>query len=260
MKHLFKLLCLLIITNYPSHAMEKQNSLINFIAMLPREIQDLIAEYLQFNDRETDAEFIARTEKLVPDPNKIEFNGEEKKLCSYSPHKAYSIAAYDIDSCAESEGTDHEFFTTIKISHKFKQLHTIFQEPRPKGTTCAVAIANDGNMYAYVRRLMDHSGFITEGLRYKYLVTIKNPLINYVKELHITGRLSGVAVCDFNKQITKFIVHDHKGWDGKNRHKIYSLSSDNVAKHDEKIEKTLQDYFKQKGICKNLFASKLIEN
>ncbi len=147
------------------------------------------------------------------------------------------------------------YFTDIKITHKVNLQNPLYyQELRLKGTTCAVAIANDGNMYAYVRRIMDNTG--SGGLRSKYHATIKNPLISCVKEFDICGAL--VAVCYFNKQITKFIVHNHKDFfAGKILHKIYPLNTDN---HNEKSQKTLQDYFKQKGICKNLQASKLMKD
>ncbi len=105
MKHLFKFLCLLMMTTHASQAMETpENSITFFIEMLPREIQNLIAQYLKFYDRETDAEFIERTKQLVPNPHISSRHHviggpsdtpEEKKLYSYSPNKAYSITACD---------------------------------------------------------------------------------------------------------------------------------------------------------------------
>lgn len=112
-------------------------------------------------------------------------------------------------------------------------------------------ISSDGKMLARILHSYDNPSIFSAGKTVLLVSDISDPTKN-------TLELSDqeIAKCKpvdihfplvaFNKQGTKVIVHNNKEYE------IFDLCDE--VEHKQKGEKILVDYFRQRGVCKNLLA------
>jgi len=248
---------------------------------LPGDIQNEIAEYLTFNDRESDAEFIRRTSwltrKFVTQGGCAEFKcikkyrgcsnilsvysnctnkytelynrymGEKqryKTLFEFAPNNSKVILAEDLGSSAQAYVFD--LVSQKEIYKKNLETYPLFP--------LQVAISSDGTTLATIVENNGHS-----------LLTVENILNNNTEKIEMSEdkiEISGMSMqllgfnklgwLDFNKQGTKI-----RSRNVAYRSFIHSLVSE--KEHNLKSKKTLIGYFRQKGICKQ-YAPKSIND
>jgi len=229
---------------------------------LPKDIQNEIAEYLTFNDRETDAEFIERTKKLLNSKKSEKFVsqagyvedhyfknrfGFSMTLQIYSKHteecielyqrhineKQYYVELFEFAPNHSKVILAEDFGPSVQ-AHAFDIVSQkeIYKKSLASGTPpIAIAISSDGTTLATVINGLGHS-----------LLTVEN-ILNNKTEIIETSQ-TGIKRLDFNKQGTK-IMYQTKSSSSTN-----SLASQ--EEHKKKSKKTLAAYFKQKGICKEI--------
>jgi len=245
-----------------------------YLELLPAEIQDHIAQYLVFRDRETDQELIARTQGMKQgcDENRKneylngKFTLENRWLLFTMVLNAYNKKTNQKKMLCEfehyqSDGSDDFLYSPaadcskvifLKASGISKSLVQVFdllasskKEERISGSTlnrsiyghgdCAIGISCDGNIYARVWDVFE-SG--------KVFLRIGRLKGDDIMKRQIT--ISEPRCVAFNKQGTKVIVRNNKEYE------VFDLCSE--SEHNQKSRKILADYFRQRGICKNLLA------
>src|SRR3984885_4419086 len=258
-----------------------------YLELLPAEIQDHIASYLVFRDKENDQEFIERTslieEITYDDPDLYnEYKGyryrdtevvldgawnvmyrpslritratTKRKVELYSFGLTEEFEVKNIVSGAspsfskvvlaqnEGEKTNIKVFN---VSEKTRSNHSLSSNEivqniylNAKSECKAVGISNDGTWMACLinieplgcaLRLKSFTDVIKNRQLYIKIISVKNP-----------DRVV------FNKQGTKVILRNNSEYE------IIRLCDE--AEHKQKSEKTLADYFRQRGICKNLLC------
>lgn len=245
---------------------------IRHFAALPIEVRDLIAEYLVFKDRESDAEFIKRVIEgttAIPSPlshahcKQLMPNGSGlarsesmglvaihhyKALASYLPDRSKILF---VEKFWTGEVTRGIFNATpkaslIDIKHNTKRADAYLTElvqEKMDNLSC-IALSHDGNLI--VRVFETHCN--------RPYACMANDIVVHNKqtgEQKNLGRGYDIASCEFNKQGTKIIAFS-KGEKSTN-HTLYSYASE--QEHAIKSKKTLAEYLRQKGVCSNLANS-----
>ncbi len=259
-----------------------------YLAQMPADVTNLIASYLTFTDRETDEEFITRSKKLSPlitssrvtrekinyfnmllrlkeKPNpqsiffrdylvkiKNKYTREERGCFEYTTYPNFGYFSF----CPSANnrrliGIHHPHIQTFIFAIDVIENRLIFEQeytsPFDRNIfTPIIAIAEKNPSFAFIEN---------EG---------KNPCLNIrdmctddyykIAELDSFKHISSIA---FNKQETKMIVYGtQRTKEHGEKYDIFEIEDSGT--HKELSKKTLKDYFKQKGICKNWSQSPVI--
>jgi hypothetical protein len=224
------------------------------LARLPKDVQDHIAEYLEFNDRESDREvvaainkipdkrfaFKARTQYSAPEAVNIfvKFLNSRKILATsdkvgfeYSRDKSKIILAY------QHENPNVTMYYCI-YDHKQNKLVYAVKWPLNHGFDLCelLGVSNDGRYFSLIRYHKEQED------TYGYFET--NPS-DSSKPYHALGTIADRGfgpdpIVEFNKQAT--LCYD------KRENTFYTLCSE--QEHTERSKKTLALYLHQKCICK----------
>jgi len=241
-----------------------------YIASFPVDIQNEIAQYLTFYDREDEAEFIERT-KVIPQGDKnrpISYLNGEIKIDKWHSFGKGSCSFIAKNSKIQSFKNAHYFpihegYKTCDSNHLFScspdcstfiwgydnwcnhQKFKIFNTKNSHWTyltmnldiAVAVAVSSGATHIALVIKTSElESPFYT----LKIINTADKTQIFQVSE-----KIKSVA---FNKQGTQVIIHYPN-----DEYKIFPISRIMMqASHQEKSKKTLSHYFLQRGVCKKL--------
>lgn len=135
----------------------------------------------------------------------------------------------------------------------------LYTESLEKKQRKYIALSRDAHMFATIdeHRKIDNTPRRTEQIVYtiSHCLTIKNIATQKVESIKIPSGFSfehwTINVLDFKKEGTHIIVH---GYDNKlgTSHMIFPVT---INKLPAPSKKTLQHYFAQKMICKNIMGS-----
>lgn len=227
---------------------------------VPIDILNYIASFLIFNDNETEHEFIERTYAITKPilPKKYFSYLPENKNCflseivcsQYCPNNKMLIVLQRF----EDYGYNASTLTVINTKND-----TIVYEQKENLNNCSHAtVSRDGALIALLNKLKSKTKKENDFTDYyQEVLTIKN--INEKKEEIIIIPQAFLLPSDqpsfaFNKQGTHIIIHDLNAKQSKNnvlsRHMIFPITINTLS--DDHNKKTLEKYFEQKGICKNL--------
>lgn len=242
-----------IFLSYSLIAMQQEQK-ICYLARLPKAIQDLIAEYLMFDDKETDAELIERAIETLKLPSPISLCAPYGKISEGS-----RVACSSTVNCAiASYLTDRGKVLFVEKFHFPPAVSVVNLRLKKK------IIQDQLSQLAAVKTAMLDSMILSKDeslvTRIFGIPSQDNPrLVNeiVVKDLNSENEKSidrtdwKILACEFNKQSTKVIVvFPEDPLKVKPRYKIYPITSD--QEHAAKSKKSLGEYFRQKMICKNL--------
>jgi hypothetical protein len=249
----------------------------NFFSNLTADIWDLIAQYLIFNDIETEEEFIERTKRMSTVRNDKELSSEEigayqMKYTGINWHgyKESSLVKHypKVNKIAVLQKQANRSSLSIVTTDTEQELSKI---PFDSGRGCYYLIgSSDANLFATLHAEPDHKAMKSsrcEVMRYKDVLTIIDidsqqrqefVIPGYFSLPGFTGYPSAIA---FKKEKTHVIVRglDCSQLSGSDNradanpiphHLIITLTITAQKKSPEK--KTLQHYFAQKRICKEL--------
>lgn len=235
-------------------SMEQQPKICH-LALVPKDVQVIIASYLIFDDRETDDELIERAQEAAKLPPPIE-------LCS--KYKACPKGAEGCMGCIASYLTDRSKMLYVEQYHngKYTPIVSIVDTTQNKKTLVpqlvefaklnmpnarTMILSRDGILAVRVL-YANHSWELPYEIRLKNLKSSDEKLID-----HLPGKLIS---CEFNKQATR-IIYLFCGYEtllkSKPKYVIYPISSE--IEHVDKSKKTLAAYFRQNRVCKDLANS-----
>lgn len=229
-----------------------------YLALLPKDVQDMIARYLPFNDRETDDEFIKRALRLYKLPR---------------PFRPLSICAEFIELCPPGHSRDGNTASYILYKSKILLIEKFFKigfGPTPKVSIIDLkknqkivqtdliniikekidsleymTLSRDEKLIAQI--VTNHLETYRTPFYYQYKLLIKNREDNLViQEFSLPAEFDK---CEFNKQGTKIIAFSKVNRDAI-QHQIYQIKNENEDRI--KSQKTLSEYLRHRGICKNL--------
>lgn len=251
----------------------------NFFSKLPTEILDIIAHYLIFNDIETEDEFIERTKKM----SKIRVGKElsiEKTLAYQIKYPSTTWAGYKTNSfvthypkanrIAILQELGNQSSLIIVAADTEQELNKVFFD---SGRGCYYYTASSGvDLFATLHSESDNKALshsCCDIMAYKDVLTVidiasqqKQVFVipEYFSLANLTDKAYPSAVA-FNKQKTHIIMHgmDNHQFSGSSNdasdchimhHMIVPLTITMPSASPDK--KTLQHYFAQKGICKEI--------
>jgi len=248
---------------------------------LPSDVQNKIAQYLTFNDRETDTEFITRAKELLKNGGLKTQDEIYKKIHDHTI--IYKRKGGDIELIANKETRDSSAPHTVLsvstgltvYSHKNKVLNKLyathrcfpqyfsetFFEVAPDFSKAILVEDFESEIKVNAFDIVTKKNICKEslkkvsiGLRYPVAISSDGSTLAFVEDSQLKIKnilkdknkevlipLHLVQRVDFNKQGTKIIVQG-----GNGKYIIHPLVSQ--EKHALKSKKTLPDYFNQKGI------------
>lgn len=227
------------------------------LARLPTDVQNIIAQYLSLRNIESEANFIYRTE--IKSYNVSDYHRDAQQY--RRPHDCFSTYSPDNLKKAYLIHTDQnksKVVTSDTVPEKeseraeLNNVASLIDEDKEYYQTIDVAISSDGQWFG---RLAQHkvinvsSGEAFENCNRAQITVIHIPS-NTKRDFAIPTLLKSVTFLDFNKQGTKIITH---GITYEKEERIYFMWNVVTEKeHKDKSKKTLADYLKQKGACKDL--------
>lgn len=229
-------------------AMEQLPIGICYLAQMPLDVQNYIASFLEFSDRENDSEFVSSTEKnikIVRDYVATMGGQSRNNRHSIVGKTGNTIKVIGQEPKKEVE-SDITITSKIIRDQNNKEIQTqIFPVPT---YSKQVAIANDGITFARIDAKANRTDWATI---YRVTRSMNNELS--CKLASSFEVMQGACACFFNKQATRLIVYKEIDWidddyemlKQKFRHIIYSLTS----------LKNLNDYLRKKRVCKTLASS-----
>ncbi len=246
------------------------------LARLPNDIKRLIAELLPFRDRETEQEFIERTQQQgkVPDElfKKFLKYPQYTNLVQFCPNrnKIVLIEYSDWDEKVERLAIINPFGEEIIFDQAKKNDSFYIKDYAEKVSKGLIkrkkiALSADGFSIAGMvtkKKPLPDDGTERIGFVMSNFLMIYNTATQ--KQRKITLNDSSESI-DFNKQGTHIIVHGEKRWSEFNaaecsatchRKKIYTMYPIDENKPQFVCEKNLEDYLSQYGICKDINSSR----
>lgn len=241
-----------------------------FLARLPIDVQNMIASYLPFRNIETENAFIFRTEikshnvsdyhrqaQRYERPNGC-FSGDspdslKKVFLDQSDTRRSRLVGSDRVPCKESEpqvldqvakliDADKEYYQTVDVA--------ISSDGQWFGRLAQKKVElpqNNGLFWAFLRSELDPGNRVQ--------ITIIHIPSNTKKDFNIPILLKSIIFLDFNKQGTKIITHGVCYEKEEQTYFMWNVVPE--AEHKIKSKKTLAEYFKQRGVCKDLRNSLL---
>jgi hypothetical protein len=225
---------------------------------IPIEILNQIASYLTFTDRETEIEFIERTEKM-------EAHKLEDKQLSLLPMQNPSEQEVLYSSCCP----DNKIIAILQCFNNSLQGSSLTLINKVNNTvlyaehlglkTCSnVTASRNGSMIAFAAISVNNSNYSSDFAKcLKEELIVKNINLNEEMFFNIPYtfilRQENPAIA-FNKQGTHIIIHGSDSEKLKTdlslHHIIFPLTT--TATSDDINKKTLAKYFMQRRICKDL--------
>jgi hypothetical protein len=234
------------------------------LLLLPSDVLDFIAHFLPFNDTESEQEFIERTktkkevpQKCVEHLPKFECGYGLRTISVYCPYNKFIALQF------EQYSEIHKSSTLIIINGDNNQA---VYTTEIKQYTSSIALSHK-EMFAIIYSEKDLSrGQFTEVIHYKDVLSIKN-IKSQKEESHtipenfsITNNNVKYPTIAFNKQGTQIILRGYDQMqassnplDSQNNvhYKIFPITI-NTPNQNADNKKTLEKYFKQQGICKEI--------
>lgn len=260
---LMKIINMIFILSMFTSAMEIQQN-VCYLAYLPKEVQDMIAVYLPFKAPETDEELKKRAFEIykLPEPSSLiteHFSAGLRLGFAMGP----IIAAYLIDRSKilfiERYHLDSLFLKVAIIDLKKNQ--KISQENLNEivkvnmFSLIYMTLSYDEKLVAILlakKSPAEYRGGFAEIHKAHYILVIKNR--DTLKEIQFNlPTYSTFNKCEFNKQGTKIFAFGRNTRKEIEYQKIYEIS--NINENLIKNQKTLSEFFRQNGICKDLKKS-----
>jgi hypothetical protein len=262
---------LILFTILTTNAMETDDNITCYLAMLPIETRNYIASYLLFNS-ESDEEFIERSIKseIICDdhmllvksyeqPEDSSFSLDWKLLVVTDTLRTYSVDYTKIIILEKLK--DHPKVTVFDLqSETGKESQRLAQlSEENMGNILHIAFSRKGNFYAQLQR---HYSVEEEGVSMKTCFIIKDVFSNKTQHFPVPFYYSGFISIGFNKQDTKIIVHAQENdmekkviseKEPKRWYHIIPLTS--PEEHEAKSKRTLEMFLLQYGCCNNLLNS-----
>lgn len=250
------------------------------LARLPIDIQNMIATYLSFRTIESDADFIFRTE--IKSHNVSDYHRDAQQY--RRPHGFFSGDSPDSLKEVFLDQSDTHRSRVVgadRVPRKGSKpvsldaVAQLIDEEKEYHQTVDVTISSDGQWFGRLaqKKVEFSRGFVwqflslvgvEEGNRAQITVIhipnatgLSEPQITVghipsgtKRDFAIPILLKSVIFLDFNKQGTKIITHG-VCYDKEERTSfMWNLVTE--EEHAAKSKKTLAEYLKQKGICKDL--------
>lgn len=231
------------------------------LALIPKDVQDIIASYLIFEDKETDAELVERALETAQLPPALSLCEPFLRFRELSPDST-EIASYLID---RSKILLHEDFSIgyrhsrvsevaiVDLKHKTitpnAQLTELCNKKTQWQKINSMVLSKDGILVA--RELQTPhpklAGDLTE-------IIVKN-MKSGDEQLIVKKWDLAITWYEFNKQATKILILSREIHQNTLRltDTLYSLTSE--KEHADKSKKTLAAYFRQNRVCKDLANS-----
>jgi len=229
----------------------------NFFSKFPTDILDLIAHYLIFDDIETEEEFIERTKNgaLNYSGEPAENGGDERSIISYCP----KVNKYGI--LREIDQKEHLIIFNKKT---YQELH---RKPIESKLYRHLVLSWDADMFATIHSDLEAVSNSNEVYIHKDIFTAAGVTQQQKQEFVVPKYFSLPSLTDyplaiaFNKQKTHIIIHgiDHSQCKDTTYEKSENPIKDHIIVHltitasiASPKKKTLQHYFAQKMICKEI--------
>lgn len=252
-----------------------------YLARLPLEIRDYIAEFLVFKDRESEEEFLGRSrnKQVVKSPIYRSFCcpwriGQASKgtYAEFDPSKT-KIAVLELlyDQYGLNPALTVAHFSTRGYKSAEQIIHRKSLDYLKGGSDKNIfAISPCGNLFAMIYdKLIESDG----GDRHYWeeVLVLEDFIAKTQKELVCEKYAFGAMPIDsirkktiaFNKQASEIIVHgnyivSNSDQAPQNVYAIFSLTS--KQEHERKSKKTLDEYFRQHRVCKKITNSLLVKD
>lgn len=241
-----------------------------YLAQVPTEVLDHIAQHLPFHDRESDAEAVERTTPHLIDGQQpwyqcitqehwIQFAVHDttrlwppgRTLGSYSSDQSKIIfmRKYDWQEHPSLDAPKPKVAildigkNTIMLSERVATLAAMDRE-----SVSHIALSRNGSLFAELQSQVDNTQMGIGVMHYKNALVIKNSITNGMEEFEIPGHFGSIVAIGFNKQSTELILH------GSCRSHIVPLIVllTTQEEHEAKSKKTFHEYCRQHWICKNI--------
>ncbi len=224
-----------------------------YLAQLPIELQNMIAEYLPFKDWETDAECIDRTKKQPEIPKHYRKQLHRFAQWGQGLHPLYTSFSHD---CSKL------IFLQIAYKGVTPCAHVTIMGTNTNEEVICADKPDLAKLLDEYQGVLAHFAFsknvkfvaVHEPLPSKKLI-VKNVTTQTNQEFPLpdTYLVDSLA---FNKQTTKVLVHYKSYSVDKQHNQIKKISQKFVPIVPEQemgnYQKTLNGYFKQRGVCKDI--------
>lgn len=253
---------------------------LNFFSKIPQEVWDLIAQYLTFNDIETEEEFIERTKRMIGVKNYKEISFENCKAYQQKyidfrmiyPERGFFVQHYaKVNKIAVLHDRADLSVLHIVAADTEEELSAVsFYSCKP----CTYLIgSSDAHLFAALHSVCDWET-ASDGnykiIQSKQKLTIIDTIHKHSESFFIPENFllpnfyvyghKFPSMIAFNKQKTHVIMHgayqktDHSGidWLRSNATDYCIMPLTTTAQKKPPAKKTLQYYFAQKGICKQI--------
>lgn len=250
------------------------------LASLPKDVQDMIAAYLQFRTIESDQAFIFRTEiksHNVSDyhrqaqhyerPNGC-FSGDspdslKKVFLDQSDTRRSRLVCSDrvprkesqpqvVDEVAKLIDADKEYYQTIDVAISSDgQWFGRLAQKKVVNVFTGEAVANCNRAQITVVDISTATGLS------ETQITVGHIPAGTKRDFAIPVLLKSIIFLDFNKQGTKIITHGVCYEKEERTYFMWNVVDE--KEHAAKSIKTLADYLRQRGVCKNLRNSIILQ-
>ncbi len=228
------------------------------LARVPKDIRDYLAQFLKFNNIESDKDFIERTkpgnQKKVPEELYKHFfkpkafilsQGQAPALTVFCPNRA-QIAI--IENLCSNEGSQLIVTVIDRRTHKIQLKKSLDY----LGAIDKIALSPCGNLLALAYEKIAPSSGRTEEITYENCLSILNLKTEEISS--ITRSFYSIETMDFNKQGTKFIMQ------GQNLSKIPQYEICQIISVEKEVHekegKIFDKFLVQKAICNGFVRKK----
>lgn len=236
--------------------MEMQKN-ICYLAHLPKDVQDMIAEYLPFKDRESDGEFIKRAMELYQLPAPLPLCYDLCEWPGFGTGSDGCIASYLIDRSKillverYYDNGPIPKVSIIDLKKKEKILQEDLKElvKEKMSSILYMTLSRDSKLISQLltTETEEYTNGRIERIFYRLKLLITNRDNHEVKHVSLPDSFTK---CEFNKQGTKIILlNNYK----EMRYGIHRIVDQ--KEHATKSQKTLSEYLRQYVVCKDLKKS-----
>jgi hypothetical protein len=264
---------------FHAHAMElsKIKSDICYLAMLPLDLQNIIAAFVM-NDYETQEEFIARTQikRALIESNDHDHYIENDQLVQKNlttvkqqyhkvtwrlePHNGTKILLIRLLSIKKNNVTNNVLRLVVVDKEKNKVMHRAIENIDRLYNK--FALSPSGNIVASIIRKKNQYDYDNTIGSFYHQLKIKNLATKKSKNFEFAAHLNSINAFEFNKQGTCLIIRGGQylvvNKDDVYAYRLFSLKNKKDITKNPIIpfEKTLQYYFKEKGVCKSITSGR----
>ncbi|GEM_PF-5067681 len=244
-------------------AMQREQG-ICYLAMLPKDAQNIIASYLPNRKRESKADFIRRTE--IKSHNVSDYHRDAQQYRRSQGRISTCFSAYSPDNLKkvyldQSDSTVSRVIAWDTVPKEDSErisldtVATVIDADKYYYQTIDVAISSDGQWFGRLGQRTIACQGATAPPNSAQITVIHIPT-NTKRDFPIPMLLKNIVFLDFNKQGTKIITHGVCFEKEEPTYFLWNLMNKEERKAQAKKSKqTLDDYFKQRGVCKKLANS-----